>query len=435
MMFSRLERSDVVKQGTEGSGELPAYNEFVAALEKLESETGSGPELITLYIPPDKRIRDVIGHLKEEYSKTDLIGERKTRNNVQIAISSVLSHLKNYDHLPPRGIAIFCGKNRMAGNGNDLPCTIIEPIEPLNIYLYRCSSMYDLEPLKQMLEVRNVYGLLVLDLREAHWGFLRGNRIEPVGGITSSVPGKQRKGGQSAPRFQRLREIAVNEFFTRVGEHASSTFLAERDFFKKFKGVLIGGRSPTGESFLEGNYLHHEIQQRVVGVFEVACTDREGFSELVEKAHEIIEGMDIEKQKVHMDRFYEELEKGSSLAVYGEETIRKNLATGAIGTLLLAASLRKKRLQITCQDCGHSEERTFLLEPGTSVKEILTHTCRVCSSPIIESGDIDIIEELTRLADRTHAKTVIISDNFEAGSTFSSTYGGIGAILRYRTED
>ena len=115
-------------------------------------------------------------------------------------------------------------------------------------------------------------------------------------------------------------------------------------------------------------------------------------------------------------------------------SIRKNLAAGTVGTLLLSASLRKERLQITCQDCGHSEERTFQLEPGgISVKDILTHTCRICSSPIIENGTVDIIEELTRLADHTHVKTVIISDNFEAGSQFLRIYGGIGAILRYKT--
>ena len=72
---------------------------------------------------------------------------------------------------------------------------------------------------------------------------------------------------------------------------------------------------------------------------------------------------------------------------------------------------------------------------GTPIKDILTHTCRICSSPIIESGNVDIIEELTHLADHTHAKTVIVSDNFEAGSEFLAVYGGMGAILRYSTVD
>jgi peptide chain release factor subunit 1 len=424
----------MVKPATDEIEELQRQTEFEAALKKLESDNGSGRALITLYIPPDKQIHDVTGHLKDEYSKTDLIRDKETRTDVQNAISSILLHLKNYEHHQPNGIAFFCRKNRMAGDGTELPCTTIEPIEPLNLYLYRYSSMYDLEPLKQMLGGMNVYGLLVLDVREAYWGFLRGNHVEPAGSATANVPGKQRKGGQSAPRFQRLREIAVNEFFSRVGEHASTIFLAERDFFKRFKGVLIGGRSPTRENFLAGNYLHHELQQRVIGVFEVARTDKTGLSELVANAHDIIAGMDIEQQQALLDRFHEEIKNGSGLAVHGEESVRKNLSTGAVGTLILSSSLRKERFRITCQDCGHSEEHTFQLNEGTSIKDILTHSCRICSSPIIENEKTDIIEELTHLADHIHARTVIISDTVGAGSTFLLAYGGIGSLLRYRTE-
>jgi peptide chain release factor subunit 1 len=46
---------------------------------------------------------------------------------------------------------------------------------------------------------------------------------------------------------------------------------------------------------------------------------------------------------------------------------------------------------------------------------------------------MDITEELTHMADYTHAKTVIISDDTGEGSKFLSSYGGIGAILRYKT--
>jgi peptide chain release factor subunit 1 len=345
----------------------------------------------------------------------------------------VLSHLKHYERVPSRGIAIFCGEDRLQGKGSDSSCTIIIPLEPLGIYLYRCSVQYDLEPLKQMQAVRNVYGLLILDVHTADWGFLRGNRVERAGSATSGVPGKQRKGGQSAARFQRLRDVAVDDFFSRVGEHASSAFRAERDFFRRFKGVLVGSRGPSREIFLAGNYLHHEIRQKIIGVFEVTRTGNEGLSELATNARDVIQGVDIAQQQVLLDRFYAELGNQGGLAAYGEVSIRKNLALGAVATLLLSATLRRNHFQITCQNCGNSQERTFLLEPGTSVSEILTHTCGVCSAPILENETVDLMEDLTRLADRIHAKTVIISADTGAGATFLQLYGGIGAFLRYRT--
>ena len=193
--------------------------------------------------------------------------------------------------------------------------------------MYRCSSNFELDPLKQMLEEKFVYGLLVLDRREAYWGFLRGNRIEPMGGANSTVPGKTRKGGQSAARFGRLREIAIDEFYTKIGERSSAIFLAEKDFFERFKGVLIGGPSPTKEEFEAGNFLHHEIQKRIIGIFDVAYTNEDGLSELVDAAKDALKGMTVVKEKAFMDSFLKELVKDDGLAAYGEESIRNNLET------------------------------------------------------------------------------------------------------------
>jgi len=407
--------------------------DFKKTLEKLQSQQGDGTELITLYIPPDKQIFDVTNQLKDEFGQCANIKSKQTRTNVQSAISSILSRLKYYKRPPAKGLAVFCGTVRLYGDRTDLQCTIIEPPEPLNLYMYRCSSNFELDPLKQMLEEKYVYGLLVLDRREAYWGFLRGNRIEPIGGATSTVPGKMRKGGQSAARFGRLREIAINEFYTKVGERSSAIFLAEKDFFERFKGVLIGGPSPTKEEFEAGSFLHHEIQKKIIGLFDVAYTNEDGLAELVDAAKDALKGMGVVKEKEFMQRFLKELVKDAGLAAYGEESIRKNLEIGAVDILLLSANLRKSRLRVKCQSCDYTHERTINVEPGKTVRDIDLGSCPKCTAPIILEGETDIIDELAKLADASSAKVEIISDDFEEGSILFTAFGGIAAILRYRT--
>jgi peptide chain release factor subunit 1 len=407
--------------------------DFKKTLEKLQSQQGDGTELITLYIPPDKQIFDVTNQLKDEFGQCANIKSKQTRTNVQSAISSILSRLKYYKRPPEKGLAVFCGTVKLYGDRTDLQCTIIEPPEPLNLYMYRCSSNFELDPLKQMLEEKYVYGLLVLDRREAFWGFLRGNRIEPVGGSTSTVPGKMRKGGQSAARFGRLREIAINEFYTKVGERSSAIFLAEKNFFERFKGVLIGGPSPTKEEFEAGNFLHHEVQKKIIGLFDVAYTNEDGLAELVDAAKDALKGMGVVKEKEFMQRFLKELVKDAGLAAYGEESIRKNLEIGAVDILLLSANLRKSRLRVKCQSCDYTHERTINVEPGKTIRDIDLGSCPRCTAPIILEEETDIIDELAKLADASSARVEIISDDFEEGSILFTAFGGIAAILRYRT--
>ncbi|MCK9297425.1 peptide chain release factor 1 [Methanoculleus sp. YWC-01] len=407
--------------------------EFKKMLERLAEKEGSGTELITLYIPPDKQIYDVTAQLRDEFGQCANIKSKQTRTNVQSAISSILSRLKYYKRPPEHGMAIFCGTINTGGDRTNLECEIIEPPEALNTYMYRCSSSFELEPLEQMLGEKEIYGLIVLDRREAYVGFLRGNRIEPIRGVTSTVPGKQRKGGQSSVRFQRLRLIAINEFYKKIGDLANDIFLAEKDFFERFKGVLIGGPTPTKEEFEAGGYLHHELQKRIIGLFDVSYTNESGLAELVENASDALKGLDIIKEKNIMNRFLQELVKDDGAAAYGEESVRKNLELGAVDTLLLSDKLRRARLKLACQNSDYTEERTVSIEPGKHIKDLDFGTCPNDGGSLYIEEESDIIDELTTLADQSSTAVRIISDDFEEGSMLHNAFGGIAAILRYRT--
>lgn len=418
---------------TQGIDTARKRYEFKKTLERLAEKEGSGTELITLYIPPDKQIYDVTAQLRDEFGQCSNIKSKQTRTNVQSAISSILSRLKYYKRPPENGIAIFCGTINIGGDRTDLDCEILEPPEPLGTYMYRCSSSFELEPLQQMLGEKEIYGLIVIDRREAYIGFLRGNRIEPVNGVTSTVPGKQRKGGQSSVRFQRLRLIAINEFYKKVGDRASDIFLAEKDFFERFKGVLIGGPTPTKEEFEAGGYLHHELQKRIIGLFDVSYTNESGLAELVESASDALKGLDVIKEKNVMNRFLQELVKDNGAAAYGEESVRKNLELGAVDMLLLSDKLRRARLKLACPNSDYTEERTVSLEPGKHIKDLDLGTCPNDGASLYVAEETDIIDELTAAADQSSTAVRIISDDFEEGSMLYNAFGGIAAILRYRT--
>jgi len=47
-----------------------------------------------------------------------------------------------------------------------------------------------------MLEVKEVYGLVVLDRREATIGLLIGKKIKILQKVSTLIPGKTKKGGQ-----------------------------------------------------------------------------------------------------------------------------------------------------------------------------------------------------------------------------------------------
>ena len=321
--------------------------EFKRLLENYEEYTGSGTQLVTIYVPEDRQISDVVSHVTQEHSQAANIKSKDTRTNVTNALASIRAHLRYYKKPPMNGMVLFSGAVNVGGGQTDMVTEVFEsPPQPIQTFRYHCDSMFLTDPLREMLLEQGLYGLLVLDRREAHVGWLKGKRIEPVKGTTSRVPGKQRKGGQSAQRFHRLRLEAIDQFYKEISELAGDLFIPDR---YDIDGILIGGPSPTKDEFLDGNYLHHELRERVLGKFDVSYTDESGLYELVNAASDVLSDAAIIKDKVAMERFFKELHQGEK-ATYGFGPTRENLIMGAVDKLLISSDLRKDVINITCEE-------------------------------------------------------------------------------------
>ncbi len=394
--------------------------EFKRKLEELERYKGRGTELITLYIPPGKNIADVANQLRSELSQAENIKSKQTRVNVKAGLEAILQRLKMFKKPPEHGMVIVSGVVEIDGKEKHIT-EIIVPPEPVPLYKYHCDSKFYLDPLKEMLKDKKLYGLIVLDRREATIGLLRGKRIEVLAYTTSMVPGKHRQGGQSSVRFERLRQIAIHEFYKKVGEKASEAFLQYKD---ELLGILIGGPSPTKEEFYKGEYLHHELQRKVIGLFDVGYTDESGLYELVEKAEDALQELDLIREKKLMNRFLKEVVK-DGLAAYGEEEVRRYLTLGAVDILLLSEDLRLERVRYRCPACGREKEET--VRDGMRRKVVCD-----CGVEMEEVERKDVVLELSELAEQSGARVEILSTESEEGAMLLNAFGGIAAILRFK---
>ena len=398
--------------------------EYRKVIEELKAHEGSGTQLVTIYVPPDKQISDVVEHVTQEHSEAANIKSKATRTNVQDALTSIRDRLRYYDHFPPEnGIVLFSGAINTGGGQTQMITKVLEnPPEPIQSFRYHCDSAFLTEPLENMLTDKGLYGLVVLDRREANVGWLKGKRIEPVKSATSLVPGKQRQGGQSAQRFARLRLEAIDKFYKEVAEMANELFVPHRH---EMDGVLVGGPSPTKDEFLDGDYLHHEIQDLVLGKFDVSYTDESGLQDLVNAGQDALADAELMADKNDMEDFFEELHSGD-LATYGFEETRRNLLMGSVERLLLSEDLRRDVVSFECPD---GETEYVMVDRG---REPEPPACADGSEPEPVERE-DIIEHLIDIAEQRGTEVRFISSAFEKGEQLYDAFGGIAGILRYRT--
>jgi len=308
------------------------FKKFIQELEKIK---GRHTELVSVYIPAGYDLNKIISHLQQEQGTASNIKDARTRKNVIDSLEKIIRHLRLFKKTPNNGLAIFAGNFSNKEGSIDIEVRSIEPPEALQTRIYRCDQRFALDLLKDMMEHKEVYGLIVLDRREANIGLLKGTLIKEVKKLTSGVPGKFKTGGQSAARFSRIIEGMAKEFYKRIGDSANKEFLN----MKELKGILIGGPGPTKESFFDGNYLNNEVKKKVLGLKDLGYTGEFGLNELVDKSHDLLAEESIIKEKIIVQKFLELLAKNPGKVAYGLKEVKKALEIGAVETLLLSDSL------------------------------------------------------------------------------------------------
>lgn len=401
--------------------ELQKY-EFRRSLEEVRKVSGRGTELVSLYIPPSRQISDVAAYLRNEYSQSSNIKSASTRKNVQAAISSILSRLKGLREPPPNGLVFFVGHRSASADQTQMVQHVLEPPDPVQTFVYRCDSGFFTEPLEQMLEHKDNYGLIVIDRGEATIGRLHGKRIEPVKNIPSLVPSKHGRGGQSARRFERLIEIAAHEFYKKVADLANEAFLQDKDL----KGILVGGPGPTKEYFVKSEYLHYELQNKIIDTFDTGYTDEYGLRELVENARDALKDIDLMREKSLMQRLFEEIRKpDGGLSIYGEDQVRNALMIGAVDTLLLSEDMRRVKLSLRCPSCGETKD-AMAKDPDAEFR------CDKCQTAMVADEVHDLVDDLHKMAAANNTKIEFVSGESEEGELLKKAFGGIAGILRFR---
>jgi len=167
--------------------------EFV---EKMESYRGRHTELVTVLIPAEYNVNSVVRQLEGEKSTASNIKSRTTRNNVIEALEKIIRELKLGPQKYLKGIAIYCGNISLNEGQPDIQYFSIEPPQELKVRIYRCDQTFVIDPLKEMTQTTEIYGLLVIERKEATIGILEGTQIKVLQKMTSGVPGKIRAGGQ-----------------------------------------------------------------------------------------------------------------------------------------------------------------------------------------------------------------------------------------------
>ncbi len=414
----------IIMSKAASSFETYKIKQSIERLERKKSFNGATC-LVTLYMPNGTSIPDVTQQLVDERGTAANIKSKQTSKAVTAALSSILNRIKQIRDLPNNGLVIFCG---MTQNGK-VEYIPITPVEPITRKMYVCDSRFHTEHLREQLEEKEQFGLMVVDRETAAYALLRGNHMTFLRNLHSFVPGKHGKGGQSQRRIQRGTEILAQDHLRRAGEVASKLFLEVPDL----KGIVLGGPSLAKENFVRGNFLDFRLTDKVLGTVDTGYTGEQGIRELMEKSSEILKDVCYLKEKQLVQIFLRELGKDTGQVAYGQKEVMKAIELGAVKTLLISEELDVFQTKVLCPQCNYTKQEAVKAKEFVEFEEeILKRNCPECGSSKLSIEDtIDFVEELGKRAVEIGAEIEIVSTDTEEGMILYKSFGGLVAILRY----
>ena len=398
-------------------------------LSELSTKKGKGTELVSLYIPPKKALHEVTSSLRDEYGSASNIKSDATRTHVQDALTKTMQRLKLYKNSPDNGIIIFTGALPTNGPGSEeVFLHEVIPPKPVQAYLYRCDDHFHLDILKGMLKPDRVVGIISIDTTETGIGAVSGDLLDIQSVVTSGVSGKHRAGGQSARRFERLRDMELTSYYHRVADHASKAFLDNDSFY----ALIVSGPGPTKDFFLKEEFLDYRLQKKVRSVLDTSYSGREGVRETLTKSVDVLENIRIIEEKRLVQKFLRDVNTENGLAIYGLKEVLNRLTNSSVEVVLLSEDTKLVNLKIICRKCGLEKLKTVKITESISEEmKMMDDSCNNCGSTDFNSIKEDIVDYLEGIAIQFGAKIEIISSKTEEGAMLQS-FSGVAAILRYR---
>jgi len=273
--------------------------QFKKQIKTLESLEGEKTCLVTLYIAKDSQLALQTNFLKKEIDQASNIKLDKTRNKVTDALVSAIELLKLYKRVPKNGLVVFSGVVKSQGNGNGTKDKLfklcLEPIKPITRNYFICDKTFDVSRLKEMIVDKDKYGMIILDGNGFLLALIQGNTKKILYKESVDLPKKHGRGGQSANRFERLRQDARNNYIRKIAEATAVHYIT--DNMPNVSGLILAGSADVKEELYFSNLFYPCLRKIVLKRVDINYGEENGLSEAIDKCTDVFKNVQYSKEK------------------------------------------------------------------------------------------------------------------------------------------
>lgn len=404
-------------------------------IKKLEGARGNGTSFITIIIPAGKRISDFTAMVNEEMGKGDNIKDRVNRQSVMMALTSVKEKLRTYTRTPKNGLAIFCGNGILDGQTAERKIMVaIEPFKEISVKIYNCGDSFDVAPLKALLVANERYGFVIVDGNGALFGLLQGETRSVINHFSVDLPKKHNKGGQSSNRFARLRTEKRLVYTKKICEETTKAFIT--DSRPNVDGIVLAGYADFKNNVIDNSFFDQRLRPIVLKVVDISYGGDAGFVQAINMAQECFRNVRLVQEQRTIDKFYAQVNFDTGKYCSGVEHTMKNLHEKLVEGLIVFDQLDYQMVQLRLKtppkNANPPNEVRYL--KLRDVEHSSTWTDKAGKTEYVIVDYEPLIDWIGENYTQFQCELNLVTDKSPQGNQFVKGFGGIGAVLKCKTE-
>eukprot|EP00049_Salpingoeca_infusionum_P006379 m.105937 g.105937 ORF g.105937 m.105937 type:complete len:237 (+) comp13290_c0_seq6:2228-2938(+) len=203
----------------------------------------------------------------------------------------------------------------------------VVPLQPLRHPIYHCSDTFDTSPLSASLKEDQAVGIIVVDGQGCLFATIQGNTKRVLHRFSVSLPSKHRRGGQSAPRFARIRQEKKHNYIRKVCEEANRLYLEKEAV--TVTGFIFSGSASLKTEVAVSPLLDQRIRAAVLTTVDVAYGGMSGLSETLIQAEAHLCNLQVSRERRVLNAFFDEIARDTNLYSFGAAETMSALDQGS----------------------------------------------------------------------------------------------------------
>lgn len=241
---------------------------------------------------------------------------------------------------------------------------------------YRCDNKFHLDEILEMYEEEDKFGVVLVsgETCRIYTVIKSGDHTQIKEEKSAQVHQLKghKKGGQSAPRFQRLRDENEEAQIKKVAEHMVNAYWNHELSSVTVSGILIGGPAEFKNKVREHPLIKQFFEPAIVGVVTTGSID----DKLVDKVYYDNKDLFVNMKDKESQRIISEIEKlierSDDKLIFGLNEARENLAMCLLDKLVISNTVPEndKRSLINLNTYGcklHQVDSSSLQKIGVNI--------------------------------------------------------------------